>query len=182
MNSNLFTGFIPNTLGNLRDLRQLFIGGNNLTGEVSTLELRFFDSLLFFLLIALNQLNGILPASVTNLSTSLRAFQAFGSKIKGEIPMGISNLSDLSTLSLGRNELTGFISSMLGRLKNLEQLYLEDNDLKGSIPNNLCQLERLGELYLSDNKLDEPIPSCLGELCSMIRLSLGSNNFTLTVP
>ncbi|KAM7515069.1 hypothetical protein LguiA_004652 [Lonicera macranthoides] len=187
LSDNSFTGFIPNTLGNLRDLQWLFIGENYLTGQVSTPELRFFDSLsncknLVYLSIALNQLNGILPASVANLSTSLRVFNAFGSEIKGEIPMAIGNLSGLSALRLYSNELTGFIPSTLGRLKNLEQLYLEDNDLKGSIPNDLCQLERLGELYLSGNKLNGPIPSCLGELSSMKGLFLDSNNLTSTIP
>ncbi|KAM7515056.1 hypothetical protein LguiA_004639 [Lonicera macranthoides] len=184
---NSFTGFLPNTLGNLRDLRVLIVAGNNLTGEVSTPELRFFDSLsncknLYTLSIAKNQLNGILPASVANLSTSFRIFQASGNKIKGEIPMGIGNLSGLLFISLSSNELTGFIPSTLGRLKNLEQLYLYDNDLKGSIPIDLCRLKRLGGLYLSDNKLDGSIPSCLGELSSMIRLSLSSNNLTSTIP
>ncbi|KAM7519046.1 hypothetical protein LguiB_018008 [Lonicera macranthoides] len=187
MSRNSFIGFIPNTLGNLRDLQQLFVAKNNLNGEGSTSELRFFDSLsncknLELLEISQNQLNGVLPASVANLSTFLRGFHAFGSKIKGEIPMGIGNLSSLSALIFESNELSGFIPSTLGRLKNLEQLHLGDNDLKGSIPNDLCQLESLGELYLSDNKLDGPIPSCLGELRSMIRLSLGSNNLTSTIP
>ncbi|KAM7515062.1 hypothetical protein LguiA_004645 [Lonicera macranthoides] len=185
--SNSFIGFIPNTLGNLRDLRYLFLGKNNLTREVSTQKLRFFNSLsncknLVFLAISENQLNGILPASVANLSTSLRYFKAYTSKIKGQIPMGIGNLSGLLAINLNSNELTGFIPSTLGRLKNLEQLRLNDNDLKGSIPNDLCRLERLGELFLSDNKLDGPIPSCFGELSSMFRLSLGSNNLISTIP
>ncbi|KAM7515162.1 hypothetical protein LguiA_004745 [Lonicera macranthoides] len=187
LNSNSFTGVIPNTLGNLRDLRLFVVGENNLTGEVSTPELRFFDSLsncknLYSLSVSLNQLNGILPASVANFSTSLRRFEAFGSKIKGKIPMELGNLSGLSALLLDSNELTGFIPLTLGRLKNLEQLYLEHNDLKGSIPNDLCQLERLGDLYLSHNKLEGPIPSCLGELSSMTRLFLDSNNLTSTIP
>ncbi|KAM7515005.1 hypothetical protein LguiA_004588 [Lonicera macranthoides] len=187
MSINSFTGFIPNTLGNLRDLERLYVGGNNLTGEVFIPELRFFDSLsncknLELLSISQNQLNGILPASVANLSTSLRNFQPFGSKIKGKILMGIGNLSGLLVLDLYSNELIGFIPSTLGRLRNLEQLYLEDNNLKGSIPNDLCRLERLGNLFLSDNKLNGPIPSCFGELSSMIRLSLGSNNLTSTIP
>ncbi|KAM7515074.1 hypothetical protein LguiA_004657 [Lonicera macranthoides] len=187
MSSNSFTGFIPNTLGNLRDLEWLMIGENNLTGEVSTPELRFFNSLtncknLKMLSISLNQFNGILPASITNLSTSLRMFEAFGCKIKGEIPIGIGNLSSLTNLVLDSNELMGFIPSTIGRLENLERLYLEHNDLQGSIPNDLCRLERMGDLYLSHNKLSGPIPSCLGELRTMRRLFLDSNNLTLTIP
>ncbi|KAM7515101.1 hypothetical protein LguiA_004684 [Lonicera macranthoides] len=185
--SNSFTGFIPNTLGNLRDLRRLFIGENNLTGEVSTPELRFFNSLtncknLELLSISLNQFNGILPASIANLSTSLLVFEAFGSKIKGEFPIGIGSLSSLSSVVLDSNELTGSIPFTLGRLKNLERVYLEHNDLHGSIPNDLCRLKRMGDLYLSHNKLDGIIPSCLGELGSMRRLFLDSNNLTSIIP
>ncbi|KAM7519079.1 hypothetical protein LguiB_018041 [Lonicera macranthoides] len=80
---------------------------------------------------ALNQLNGILPASVENLSTSLRASQAFGSKIMGEIPMGISNLSDLSALRLG------FIPQSFGNLVKLELLDQSNNNFSGTIPKSL---------------------------------------------
>ncbi|KAM7519129.1 hypothetical protein LguiB_018091 [Lonicera macranthoides] len=118
---------------------------NNLTGEVSTMELRFFNSLtncknLEVLEISLYQFNGILPASIMNLSTSFCVFEAFGCQIKGEVPIGIGNLSGLTTLLLDSNELTGFIPSTLERLENPALLYLEHNDLKGSIPNDLCRL------------------------------------------
>ncbi|KAM7519081.1 hypothetical protein LguiB_018043 [Lonicera macranthoides] len=51
-------------------------------------------------------------------------------EIKGELPIGIGNLSGLTTLLLDSNKLTGFILSTLGRLENLAQLYLEHNNLK----------------------------------------------------
>ncbi|KAM7515022.1 hypothetical protein LguiA_004605 [Lonicera macranthoides] len=194
MSSNSFTGFIPSTLGNLRDLEWLMIGENNLTGKVSTPELRFFNSLtncknLKMLSISLNQFNGILPSSIANLSTSLRMFEAFGCKIKGEIPIGIGNLSSLTNLVLDSNELTGFVPSTIERLENLELLYLEHNNLQGSIPNDRCLLERMGDLYLSHNKLNGPIPSCLGVIpCTIANgqmltfLSLAHNKLQGSIP
>lgn len=132
--------------------------------------------------IALNQLNGFLPISVGNLSTSLQLLQAFGCQIRGEIPAGIGNLSSLSSLTLDSNELTGFLPATLGRLKDLQEIYLEHNRLQGSIPDGLCMLNKLGDLYLSDNKLNGSIPSCLGNVKSLRRLYLDSNKLTSMIP
>ncbi|KAA8538576.1 hypothetical protein F0562_028230 [Nyssa sinensis] len=187
MVSNSFTGFIPNTLGNLRLLRRLLLAENNLTRDSSTQELRFFSSLtncrqLEMFELSLNQLNGILPISVGNLSTSLQQFIAFGCGIKGKIPSGIGNLSSLQVISLDSNQLTGFIPTTLERLQQLDRLYLEHNRLEGYIPNNLCQIRKLGDLYLSDNQLYGPIPACLGDLNSLRHIYLESNKLTSTIP
>ncbi|XP_052200835.1 receptor kinase-like protein Xa21 isoform X1 [Diospyros lotus] len=187
LTTNSFTGSIPNTVGNLRLLQRLFVSENNLTRESSTLELRFFTCLencrnLELLAISLNQFNGILPASFGNLSRSLRLLQAFGCKIKGNIPSGIGNLSSLEGIFLDNNELTGLIPRTIGRLQHLDRLYLEHNKLEGFIPNDLCLLNNLGDLYLSGNNLYGQIPSCLGELNSLRSLYLDSNNLTSAMP
>ncbi|CAK9163428.1 unnamed protein product [Ilex paraguariensis] len=119
LNGNSLTRVIPN-LGNLKLLSYL-LGENNLAKESSTPELRFFCSLtnckyLMLLELSLNLLNGILPVSLGNLSTSLVFLGAFGCKLKGDIPSGIGNLSNLERLCLDSNELTGFIPRGLGRL------------------------------------------------------------------
>ncbi|XP_057503586.1 probable LRR receptor-like serine/threonine-protein kinase At3g47570 isoform X1 [Actinidia eriantha] len=185
--TNSFSGSIPNTVGNLRFLRLFLASQNNLTRESSSLELSFFTSLancrhLEILGIALNQFNGILPASLGNLSTTLQRLEAFGCKLMGDFPSGIGNLSSLEVITLDSNELTGFLPETLGRLQHLERLYLEHNRLQGSIPNDLCLLNKLGDIYLSDNKLYGPIPACLGEHKPLRRLYLDSNHLTATIP
>ncbi|KAE9446430.1 hypothetical protein C3L33_21671, partial [Rhododendron williamsianum] len=187
MTSNGFSGSIPNTLGNLRLLRVFNVGENNLTRESSSRELSFFTSLancrhLEVLELSLNQFHGMLPASLGNLSTSLRQLKAFGCNLMGNIPSGIGNLSSLEVISLDSNELTGIIPPTLGKLKSLERLYLEYNSLGGSIPNDLCQCIELGDIYLTGNKLYGPIPPCLGEQKPLRSLYLDSNNLTATIP
>ncbi|KAL2513238.1 putative LRR receptor-like serine/threonine-protein kinase [Abeliophyllum distichum] len=106
MGDNFLTGTIPN-FGNLRLLQKFWIGGNNLTGD----SWRFFASLtncryLNLFDVSSNQLSGVLPASIGNLSTSLLEFYAIGCNIGGAIPAEIGNLSSLKYLLLDRNQLT----------------------------------------------------------------------------
>ncbi|KAI3465374.1 hypothetical protein Pfo_022037 [Paulownia fortunei] len=182
MSNNSFRGSMPN-FGNLRLLFWLDISGNNLTGaESPTQELGFLSSLtncqyMKVLDVSFNPLNGILPASIGNLSTSLQTFLAFECSIKGVIPSGIGNLSSLIYMSLSRNQLTGFIPTTIGKLKQLERLYLYDNLLQGYIPPVLCHMTNLGALvYLASNKLNSTIPSNLWNLRDLLALNLSSNS------
>ncbi|KAJ0797400.1 putative protein kinase RLK-Pelle-LRR-XII-1 family [Helianthus annuus] len=185
LSMNSFTGSIPITIGRLELLERLFFAQNYFTYEGS--ELNFFTSLtncrkLRTLVFAHNPLKAFLPASIGNLSTSLQIFEASGCGIKGIIPSGIGNLTNLQRLSLDMNELNGSIPITLGKLQNIEQLYLENNRLEGGIPQELCLLKNLGELYLSKNQLSGIIPSCLGDISSLTWLFLDSNTLTSTIP
>ncbi|KAL7241963.1 hypothetical protein ACSBR1_014521 [Camellia fascicularis] len=102
LSSNRFNGSIPSSLGNLRLLDYLYLLGNNFTCEYSfSSELNFLTSLsscrqLRKLVISSNSLNGILPASIGNLSNSLDNIDASYCGIKGNIPSEIANLSNLA--------------------------------------------------------------------------------------
>ncbi|KAI3450114.1 hypothetical protein Pfo_006779 [Paulownia fortunei] len=187
MNINSFSGSMPN-FGDLRLLYWLDISENNLTGaESPTQELGFLSSLtccryLTFLDISHNPLNGILPASIGNLSTSLRSFGASNCNINGVIPSEIGNISSLQVMHLFVNQLTGFIPTTIGKLKQLQRITLRANRLKGYIPHDLCQLSNLGDLYLNDNMLTGPIPECFGELKSIRIVYLSSNKLNSTIP
>ncbi|GFP81314.1 probable LRR receptor-like serine/threonine-protein kinase at3g47570 [Phtheirospermum japonicum] len=185
--NNSFSGPIPN-FSNLRLLQQLSFENNNLSGAQSPdQELGFLSSLanckyLKRLSISSNPLNGILPASIGNFSTSLQYFEAENCNIKGGIPSIIGNLSSLQYLSLEGNQLTGFILPTIGKLKDLQRLFLSGNRLQGYIPPDLCRLSNMGDLYLNDNNLTGPIPECLGDVRSLRNVNLGSNRLNSTVP
>ncbi|XP_022863398.1 probable LRR receptor-like serine/threonine-protein kinase At3g47570 [Olea europaea var. sylvestris] len=182
MGLNSLTGTIPD-FGNLRLLRRLLLGGNNLTGE----SWRFFSSLtncqyLKYMEVSLNQLSGILPASIGNLSTSLQVLKAFGCSIEGAIPPEIGNLCSLVNLNFASNQLMGFIPGTIGKLTNLQGIYFVQNKHDGYIPVDFCQLTNLVDLVLSDNMLYGSIPTCLGELKSLRTLNLDSNKLESTLP
>ncbi|XP_075674618.1 uncharacterized protein LOC142643789 [Castanea sativa] len=183
LGANYFSGSIPNTLGNLRHLERLNLVNNYLTRDSSTLELSFLSSLancknLTTIVLADNPLNGTLPISMGNFSTSLEEFVMFNCNIKGTIPTGIANLSNLMALHLQDNELVGPIPTTVGGMRKLQGLYLQHNRLQGFIPNGICLLRNLAELFLNHNDLFGPIPTCWGGLSKLQKLYLDSNKLT----
>ncbi|XP_021807903.1 LRR receptor-like serine/threonine-protein kinase EFR [Prunus avium] len=189
MNENSFTGFLPSTLCALTNLQSLRLKNNNLTIDTSTPEANTLSCLanlrsLTRLSLPENPLNARLDDSFRNCSTSsLQYIYLYNCNMRGNIPIGIGNLSSLIVLTLRNNQLSGSIPTSLRRLGNLQGLFLNDNKLRGYIPYQLCQLDNLAYLILSSNQLSGSIPSCLGNLTAFLRyLSLGSNSLSSTIP
>ena len=70
----------------------------------------------------------------------------------------------------------------MGNLSNLETLYLGFNELTGPIPAELGNLSNLKSLNLSNNRLTGPIPAELGSLSNLEYLQLGGNQLTGCIP
>ncbi|NIM14238.1 MAG: hypothetical protein GTO45_19555, partial [Candidatus Aminicenantes bacterium] len=95
--------------------------------------------------------------------------------LAGPIPPELGDLSNLATLDLGYNQLTGEIPVALGSLKEtLTYLSLRDNQLSGEIPAALGNLENLTYLNLHINQLTK-IPTELDKLTNLTYLNLHSN-------
>ncbi|KAM3393887.1 hypothetical protein P3S68_002888 [Capsicum galapagoense] len=177
---NELTGLIPNSLGYLTHQQILDLGANDLMSDSS---LSFLTSLtncrnLEFLTLYLNPLNGMLPASMGNLSTSLRKFYANNCKIKGRIPNEVGYLSSLLDLELSGNNLAGSIPTSISNLRNLQGLFLSNNRLSGSIGDNLCNLQCLDVIDSTQNQLSGSLPYCLGKVASLREIRMGSNRLS----
>ncbi|KAH0692673.1 hypothetical protein KY290_020798 [Solanum tuberosum] len=180
---SFLTGTIPTNLGNLRELRNLFLYDNQLTNEPTERELRFFNSLadcwmLRYISVGSNPLNSVLPNSIGNLSSTIEYIYIGDAHINGPIPTSIGNMSGLTSLVFNENNLMGSIPPEIGKLKLLQGLYLLNNKLQGHIPETVCHLSNLVQLYLDGNELSGLIPECLGNLSMLQHLYLDSNKFS----
>ena len=128
-----------------------------------------------------NQLTGEIPVELSQLS-QLQLLYLSSNRLTGEIPVELSQLSQLQDLSLDSNQLTGEIPVELSQLSQLQLLYLSSNRLTGEIPAELGDLAQLNGLYLHGNELNGPIPSWLVNLTELRELSLWSNRLTGTIP
>ncbi|XP_027182366.1 probable LRR receptor-like serine/threonine-protein kinase At3g47570 [Coffea eugenioides] len=183
---NRFTGSIPDALGDLRLLRFLALYGNNLTSSPTSMELSFITSLtkcknLVYLDLGPNPLNGLLPASIGNLSASLEMLVLETSEIKGTIPSQTGNLTNLLLLDLQSNHLTGGIPTALKNLQNLQGLAVGDNNLNDTL-DNLCNLHSLTSVDLTTNKFSRFLPQCFGNMTSLRDLQLGNNFLVSAIP
>ncbi|PHU17214.1 hypothetical protein BC332_12909 [Capsicum chinense] len=168
--NNFLTGMIPINLGNLQEQRILILHDNLPTNELRECELRFFNSLtdcriLQYLDVGSNLLNGVLPNSIGNLSSTIELIHLGDAHISGFIPTSIGNMSGLSALVFQQNhlmgnippEIEGEVPSDIGKLKALIYLDLSANHFSGMIPTTLGELQNLEFLDLSNNSFSGPI-------------------------
>ena len=127
------------------------------------------------------RLTGEIPAELSQLS-QLQELSLSRNQLTGEIPAELGNLAQLQYLYLGRNQLTGEIPAELSQLSQLQRLGLFSNQLTGEIPVELSQLSQLQYLILDNNQLTGEIPAELSQLSQLEWLDLDSNQLTGEIP
>ena len=85
-------------------------------------------------------------------------------------------------LSLGNNNLTGSVPSVIAKLDDLVTLDLSRNALAGRISSELGALQQLRDLLLNGNALEGLLPRELGDMAGLRYLHIGSNKFAGVVP
>lgn len=185
--NNKFTGPIPHSLfRNLLKLSILNLGDNEL-GFVNEDGFLFINSLtncsfLEVLSVQKNHLNGLLPESISKLSTKLQSLLLGENNMFGTIPRGIGNLTQLRKLNMEKSLLMGTLPHGVGNLKNLEGLYLAENYLSGHVPSFLGNLTFLSEIDLSNNRFLGPLPQDLGNRSRLEQLDLSNNDINGSIP
>ena len=128
-----------------------------------------------------NNMRGEIPLELGNLA-NLTELNLGGNLLSGAMPSELGNLGNLTRLDLSWNDLTGDIPPELGNLANLKVLDLYANELSGAIPPELGSLSKLRNLNLGHNHLSGEIPSELGSLANLEELNLIVNQLAGALP
>ncbi|KAL3509150.1 hypothetical protein ACH5RR_028551 [Cinchona calisaya] len=155
-------------------LQSLYLGSNNLTGE---LPFNFFNI-----------------SSLTHISLGINRFSApydialSINYLTGDIPAEIGNITGFQYLYLSNINLTELLVAMNGfsgsvphdlcfRYTELEYLNLEQNQFRGQIPYGISHCSAMDTLDLMGNKFTE-----LGNLPILEGVFLQANQFTGEIP
>ncbi|KAH9670352.1 protein kinase domain-containing protein [Citrus sinensis] len=170
----------------MKNLSHLILQSSNL-GSGESDEMGFINSLancskLRVLSFGRNQFRGVLPHSITNLSSQLQVLFLGFNQLYGSIPSGIGNLVNLYLLAMEQNQFIGTIPQEMGKLLNLQGLDFGGNHFSGKIPSTLGNLSSISEIVLSNNNLSGVIPSSLGNLKRLALLEMSGNDLSGSIP
>ncbi|XP_077230504.1 putative inactive receptor kinase RLK902 [Tasmannia lanceolata] len=124
-------------------------------------------------------MGNIPPQTIGNL-TNLRTLSLRFNALTGQIPSDLSSCTELRNLYLQGNQFSGEIPALLFQLKNLVRLNLAGNNFSGEIPAGFNQLKRLGTLYLEKNRLSGLIPDL--NLPNLVQFNVSFNQLNGSIP
>ncbi|XP_015169651.1 receptor-like protein 12 [Solanum tuberosum] len=170
-----FSGSIPESIGNLTQMRKLNFGNNHFTGyNPSTIsKLKHLTSLD----LSSNSFSGEIPDIFSNLQ-ELCYLSLFDNSFIGSFPSTIVRLTQLQHLDLSHNSLNGTIPSSVFSLPLLSSLSLQHNQFSG-LADEFKTNPTLEHLDLSHNQLSGSFPQSLASLTNLSTLILSSNNITV---
>ncbi|KAI9116287.1 hypothetical protein K1719_012454 [Acacia pycnantha] len=179
MSSASLRGCFPASIGEMRQLNELDLSDNNLSGYLPQ-EFGHGHNELRFLKLSNNNLSGPCLPPRSNF-TYLLFMDLNNNTFKGKFPSGITNSTQLRMLDVSANQLFGEIPSWIGNFQHLSYLILSENSFVGSLPKNFCNLTELTYLDLSQNKFSSSLPGCMN-MPLLKYLHLQSNHFMGPLP
>ena len=183
----LVSGGLPAEIGNLTNLRYLFISGDFGQGSVKyPMRKSIPESLgnlknLEQLDIANVYQGGPIPESIGNL-VQLRSLTLRCDKLTGGIPSSIGELKYLQDFNLSNNMFTGGIPETIGNMTSLKNVWLGVNLLSGGIPEQLGDCENLSSFTVGNNCLSGEIPQHIQNCSQLIDFSFSQNAFSGPYP
>ncbi len=171
-NNNL-QGNLPETLGNLKNLKVLNLHKNKIEGSIP--ETLTDIKGLKVLNLSFNKLNGTLPSNLTQLF-ALEYLDVFFNNLTGELPEDIGNLTKLRRLSLYSNDFTGQLPASIVALENIKDVQISSNRFYGELPEGIIALPSLKRLSLFDNNFSGDLPENLNSK-NLEELSYHGNSF-----
>ncbi|XP_051135373.1 probable LRR receptor-like serine/threonine-protein kinase RFK1 [Andrographis paniculata] len=129
---------------------------------------------------AYNLLTGTIPRQW--FSTQLASISVLVNRLSGQIPKELANITTLTYLNLEANQFSGLIPSIIGRLRNLTTLILSSNQFTGHLPTSFSTLTNLRDFRINDNKLTGQIPDFIQNWRQLNRLEMQGSGLQGPVP
>ncbi|CBI17002.3 unnamed protein product, partial [Vitis vinifera] len=176
---NLFNGIIPSWLYALPSLVVLYLDHNKLTGHIG----EFQSDSLELICLKMNKLHGPIPIWSWNMGKNTLQYLnlSYNSISGGEISSLICKASSMRIFDLSNNNLSPVPRSLI-ICRKLEVLDLGNNKINDTFPHWLGTLPELQVLVLRSNSFHGEIPKSIGNLNSLRGLNLSHNNLAGHIP
>nr|XP_043607434.1 probable inactive receptor kinase At3g02880 [Erigeron canadensis] len=125
-------------------------------------------------------LSGLLPDNTLGNLTELTTLSLRYNALSGPLPNDIFSLVNLRNLYLQNNLFTGPIPDSFNPLVNLVRVNFANNKFSGNIPNSINNLPRLATLYLENNALNGSIPDLSNP--SIVQFNVSNNQLSGPIP
>ncbi|KAF8020507.1 hypothetical protein BT93_G1046 [Corymbia citriodora subsp. variegata] len=138
---------------------------------------------IMFYIVSNNSLTGALPPWICNLSATITLDLSSNNlhifnNLNGVLPICLGNISEsLMILNLKGNNFHGSVPELLVTGTHLTMLDLSENQLQGKLPRSLANCEMLEFINIANNLVVDTFPSWLGSLPKLRVLILRSNKF-----
>nr|KYP61393.1 Uncharacterized protein At4g06744 family [Cajanus cajan] len=171
LNSNRFTGTVPDAFRDLVFLEELDLSNNQLSGPFPAATL--YMPGLIYLDLRFNYFSGALPQEL--FSKNLDAIFLNNNQFEGEIPQNLGG-SPASVINLANNKLSGNIPARL--FTEMQVLDVSFNSLTGHLPDTLSCLQDIEVLNVAHNKLSGELSDVVCSLRSLANLTVAYNFFS----
>jgi len=181
LGSNKLTGTLSNKVSQLKFLQNIHVYVNQLTGTIpkGLFSLEFLDDIDLII----NKFEGTFPyEAYENPSSVLHYVGISDNNLEGSIPSTISNLKKLEAFHISKNKFTGSIPEEIGECKLLREMRIFENELTGTIPEAFYNLPNLEDVSFSQNRFEGTISSSIGKLSSLRSFWAHRNDFSGTLP
>ncbi|VAH78769.1 unnamed protein product [Triticum turgidum subsp. durum] len=188
LEGNLLSGPMPPAIFNMSRLQVIAITRNNLSGPIPGND-SFYLPMLEVLSLNENQFETLrdlsrqIPVELSN-HTELLGLDLSQNKLEGGIPQEFGRLTNLRFMSFANNRITGPIPDSIGNLSNLTTIDFYGCGLTGSVPISFRNLLNLRRIWLDGNQLSGNLDflSAFSNCRSLNTISMANNTFTGSLP
>ncbi|RHN51106.1 putative non-specific serine/threonine protein kinase [Medicago truncatula] len=176
--SNGLSGELPSYFSNLKQLQTMNLGENEFNGTITILISPNFQ----VVILRENKFEGSIPPQLFNLSYLFHLDLAH-MKLSGSLPHNVYNLTHMVTFHVDLYYPTTFNLFTKGQdymyqvNPDRRTIDLSANSLFGELPLELFQLVQVQTLNLSHNNLTGTIPLLIGDMKLMESLDFSNNKF-----